>query len=152
MENEGPVETGIKRRSLIKRAGIVGAGVAAWSSPTVTSLASRAYAGSVASACTTCSHDPSNTCFDQQQCGSQGPLGACFCANDANFKACSCYQNDFCDNRTPCDANGGCPGSQVCVHTCCDGNGYPALCFDPCDATQSTSTNKVSSGPTGAKA
>ncbi len=39
---------GLNRRSLIKRAGIVGAGVAAWSTPMVTSLASKALRRRVA--------------------------------------------------------------------------------------------------------
>jgi len=140
-----PTEEGLKRRSLIKRAGIVGVGVVAWSTPSVTSLASSAHAaGSPQGGCTTCSGDPNNTCFDQVLCGSTGPFQQCGCANESDLDGCGCYENDLCANRTPCPS-GTCPGNQICLLTCCG----EALCWDPCGTNPASPRQAPKSGAKG---
>lgn len=120
MENIEP--TGIDRRTLIKRAGIVGAGAAVWSAPSVTSLASRAYAaGSVSTACKTCAPYSFPSCNPSKDCG---------CTGTQSGNGCVCVQNAPCSVLQPCssqsdcpsgytcsDANNGC-GQQVCVASC----------------------------------
>ncbi len=140
---------GLNRRSLIKRAGIVGAGVAAWSTPMVTSLASKAYAvGSATTGCHSCSNDqdPGDSCFGQKQCGTTGPLGACWCGTNFDNQGCTCYQDDFCDNVQSCTVTSECPSGLVCVYTCCPGG----RCWVPCDNTAGVRIEqKVTAGARG---
>lgn len=130
MDENEPVETGINRRTLIKRAGIVGAGVAAWSTPMVTSLASKAYAvGSPTTGCRNCGL-PGNTCAGQVYCGDGGSFG-CYCSAKVDGSGCVCAQATFCDNPL-CSTDADCAGSTVCLATCC----AQTRCFVPCDNTQ----------------
>ena len=139
MDNEGPVETGIKRRSLIKRAGIVGAGVAAWSSPTVTSLASRAYAGSAPSSCKACDYFPI--------CGqSPGSVdGTCYCYHQKSG-GCACAINAYCADVQPCSSQSDCPSGTVC--TTGSSCGYD-VCIPNCDNTNGAYVGSGSGQKTG---
>ncbi len=121
---------GLNRRSLIKRAGIVGAGVAAWSTPMVTSLASKAYAvGSPAGGCRSCGL-PNDTCAGQVLCGDGGVAG-CFCSGKVDGSGCVCAESTFCDNPL-CATDADCGPFLVCLSTCC----AETRCFIPCDNTQ----------------
>jgi len=123
MEEETP-ESGLDRRKLIKRAGIVTAGVAAWSTPLVTSLASAAHAaGSPATGCPECGLGR-DTCTGQVPCG-----GGCFCSAKVDGSGCVCAQPTFCDNPL-CTTDADCAGGTVCLATCC----AQTRCFVPCDS------------------
>jgi hypothetical protein len=127
MDNNEPIESGIKRRSLIKRAGIVGAGVAAWSAPTVTSLAGRAYAAGSAPTQCDCANNGSI-------CG-KGPNqvdNLCYCFHNYNDTQCFCVKNDFCTNLQDCSTTADCPGGTVCLDAVngCGANKCASSCSD----------------------
>ena len=128
MEQEIP-ESGLDRRKLIKRAGIVTAGVAAWSTPMVTSLASSAHAaGSVPT-----------TCGNPFVCGD--PIVFCN-ANCLCFKTETgsgrCTENALCAEVARCGpGNPPCPAGSTCsVETCC---GDP-VCLPNCETPNARRT------------
>jgi hypothetical protein len=134
----------ISRRSVIKR---IGAGAAiAWSAPVLQSLSAPAHAQYGAE----CSDCP--TVCGQPICGSSGPLQICGCAQVVGGGgSCFCYEDDFCNNRTPCDDQSDCPAGQTCVHSCCDETIGTSVCFSPCGTNANANTN-VTSGPRGSRA
>ncbi len=121
---ENETTDGMDRRSLIKRAGIVTAGAAAWSTPMVSSLASRAYAGSPQTGCQSCGL-PDDTCGGQVECG-----GGCYCSARVDGSGCVCAVPTDCSNPV-CTTDVDCPGGTVCLDTCC----AESRCFVPCNTT-----------------
>lgn len=111
MTEEEKAANGISRRSLLKRAGVVGA--IAWTTPVIASLRTPAFAESPG---------PDPECAGEE-CGS-----FVVCSSNAN---CFCFTSaeggGFCLNSVSCDplldCPGGtvdCPSGQVClVDTCC---------------------------------
>lgn len=125
MDENEPTD-GMDRRSLIKRAGIVTAGAAAWSTPMVTSLASRAYAGSPPTSC----GESCGTCgnYQDHKCGSTGPFEACYCG-ETEAGGCACWENYLCDGSLQSCAQGqSCPSGTVCMTTCCGSPECVPLC------------------------
>ena len=123
-------ESGLDRRALIKRAGIVSAGVAAWSTPMVTSLASKAYAvGSAAVSCEGCTLG-NDTCGTQPQCGDGGPQNFCHCSQTVAKDRCTCVEAGFCNQFQVCATQADCPAGTICTLTCCS----EPLCLFPCDS------------------
>src|SRR5947209_19928944 len=110
-------ENKISRRSMLKKAGLVGA--VAWSAPVLTSLATPAGAAPLRGSrkCTTqdrtggtaaCHFCTPPTC-PGTQCGFCFPTttGCCFCTN-----------NFFCNNVSNCTNRGQCPPGWECGYTC----------------------------------
>jgi hypothetical protein len=127
-ENIEPTgSTGMDRRTLIKRAGIVGAGVAVWSAPSVTSLASRAYAaGSVSTSC--------KSCGSFALCNPNGgdpSLGGCFCF-ERQRSGCVCGANTLCSDAQACSSQADCPSDYTCIKN--NGCGT-AVCVPDCSNT-----------------
>lgn len=124
---------GLDRRSLIKRAGIVTAGVAAWSTPSVTSLATKAFAaGSPSPGCPSCGIGD-DTCFGQVDCG-----GGCLCSAKVDGSGCVCATPTFCDNPL-CSSDADCPSGTYCLSTCC----LESRCFVPCDGAQGFAATRL---------
>lgn len=144
-ENIEPAgSTGMDRRTLIKRAGIVGAGVAVWSAPSVTSLASRAYAaGSVSTSCKTCGSSGGFPICNPNS----GPLGTCNCFT-GEAGGCVCGQNMYCSDVSACSPQGGCPSGYTCI-SADNGCGTP-VCIPNCDNTTGAKSSSGASGPTAA--
>ncbi len=116
---------GIDRRTLIRRAGLVGA--AAWTLPVVSSFSARAYAASVPG----CSYDPNaDNCSGQTPCG-----GGCFCNRNVTRGEPNgttyCTVPTDCTNQD-CLDNSDCPAGTVCQATCCG----TTKCFVVCDPGQ----------------
>lgn len=137
MEPETP-ESGLDRRKLIKRAGIVTAGVAAWSTPMVTSLASAAHAaGSAPSDCGSC--DLNDPCFGQTLCNPTGGQFGCYCSQRFDRSGCTCLQAGFCNDFLVCPGGqSDCPAGYTCVFSCC----AEARCLPQCDNTTGARVNR----------
>ena len=116
--------SGLDRRSMIKRAGIVSAGVAAWSSPSVTNLASAFAAASPSPGCPSCGL-PNNTCGGQVPCAGS----ACFCTAKVDGSGCLCHVSTSCGSLQTCTTQADCPSGTFCGLSCCSG----ARCLPLCD-------------------
>ncbi len=144
--DENETTDGMDRRSLIKRAGIVTAGAAAWSTPMVSSLASRAYAGSPQPSCS----DNCGGCgtYDiDNPCGRSGPLDLCVCGRTTSGR-CVCWEDYPCGSVASCGADDSCPDGYVCMVTCCGTRDCVPLCGTNVRArtTQQTSGQKTGTG------
>jgi len=108
----------VSRRRLITRLGVGTA--AAWLTPVVTSVGSKAFAGGCCD-CTptgcTCGWVCGGTLY---QCGQGcGPLGAAYCSHDVDGN-CWCWEDSFCSEVSDCTQNADCPPGYSCVpDTCC---------------------------------
>ena len=114
MTEEEKVESGISRRSLLKRAGVVGA--IAWTTPVIASLRTPAFAASPGpdpecqgADCSTfinCASNPDPDLF----C-------ACFTTDVGGF----CLPSRLCNELVPCPGGtDDCPAGEVClIGSCC---------------------------------
>jgi hypothetical protein len=139
-DNEFDEQSGVNRRTLIKRAAIVTAGLAAWATPSVTSLGAKAYAaGSAATGCQECGL-PDNTCFGQVDCGN-----GCLCSAKFDGTGCVCAVPIICTDNPVCSSDADCatfaPGS-VCLSTCC----LELRCFVPCGTTPHGAAPRTAAG------
>ena len=143
MDEEQPVSR-ISRRKALKR---IGAGAAiAWSAPVLSSLRTPAFAAGTPRCEEPCRDDCSDGSFSVS-CGASGPFG-CFCSRDVTGK-CFCWVDDACSNRPDAGPGGSCPSGQTAVSTCCDqASGFNVKCWLPCGDPASSSQG-VTSGPTG---
>jgi hypothetical protein len=112
---EGTSSEGISRRTVIKRAGVVGA--VAWTAPVLSSMGAKAFAGTPA-ACASCAECP------QPSCGAD-----CGCLTDVGTGDCFCHQFSFCDQLPACADSSTCPDGWVCAVSCCPGGSF---CHPPC--------------------
>jgi len=119
---EGTSSEGISRRTVIKRAGVVGA--VAWTAPVLSSLGAKAFAGTPVE-CAGC--DPQEPCTGQTPCGD-----TCTCLAEEGTGACFCHEISSCSALQTCSGPGQCPRGFVCARSCCDNFGFPPLCIPNC--------------------
>jgi hypothetical protein len=110
----------ISRRTVIKRAGVIGA--VAWSAPVLSSLGTPAFAGT------------NENC--EWQCPDATPPFAC--GDDClrtltNELECFCWQNFECTGERECFGSAFCPPGYRCVRTCCPEG---MQCAPPCGTRQ----------------
>jgi hypothetical protein len=131
----------VDRRRLIKRAGLVTAGVAAWSTPMVTSLASSAAAAGSAPT-------PCRTCGLEEICGQNGnPVdGTCYCLNENGTDDCYCLGNEFCEDVSTCATTADCPPGFVCYGPNTGCSDIP-VCLPLCENTRGARMGTTRSGP-----
>jgi hypothetical protein len=118
----------LSRRKLLKRAGVVGAGL--WALPMMTSSASAGHGGR--HTCGTgqqCAGDP---CANQTIC--RPPDSSCSCVQrtDPSGFVCFCHEAQFCSGLTPCAHGADCPPGWACAASCCAG----LNCLPPCGTNE----------------
>jgi hypothetical protein len=137
MSEDERLESGISRRTALKRIGAAGA--IAWATPVISSLSTPAFAGTI----TDRSCDVPGTCGNYVQCGTgESP---CYCFMDVTG-AGVCLEDAVCADVQTC-ATGGCPSGFVCaVQTCCG----TSVCLRPCPDPNERRVASVAtgSGPT----
>jgi hypothetical protein len=126
-DEDGPASAtgdGVHRRRFLQTA--VAGGVAAWSIPLVSSLASGAPATSAIC-----------NCGGDENCvvGNCGPTDSlCSCAATVDG-SCACFDPACSNPGTPCTTNAECGPGYACVLECC-GNANSGICAQLCTGTR----------------
>jgi hypothetical protein len=116
--DENMERNGVSRRTVLRRAGVVGA--VAWSAPVLSSLATPAFAGTPEDCVWRCGEDITPFACGDNCFRTVTTEGDCFCWQDFSCTGTTCTSSATCPPGYRCEPNG-----------CCGGE-----CAPPCGTTQ----------------